>query len=147
MSYYYADEQEDAPNKLESATEQARKVLSKEGYKQIADINKESIAGGLGLGVAGYVWAKSKDKNVWVYTILGGVAGFVLFNMIFRKGLKEKLEKITEKKKEVLEPKKEEAPTLKKKVRRKIRRRPNIQNHKKAFVKQGMNLNEVKIIR
>jgi len=77
-----------------AVVENARKLVSKERYKQIADINKESIAGGLGFGVAGYVIARSKGKNVWVYTGIGIVVGFLVFNLVFRKNIQEKISKV-----------------------------------------------------
>jgi len=135
-NYYNIDSEEKKPREVnDTATRNAIKLVSKERYKQLADINKESLAGGLGFGVAGYVIAKSKGKNVLIYTAVGTLVGFMLFNFIFRKTLLSKIES-----QKPTEPKKEEEKSFEGK-----RERERPEKRKRRRVSRP-NLNEVRII-
>ena len=119
MSYYnFGNKEKKSDVNVTSVNDKARKLLSKERYKNIADINKESVAGGLGLGVAGYIYARSKGKNVLLYTGIATLVGYITFNFIFRKTMLSKLPSQKKEEVKVEEEPKEENFEGKKKVRR-----------------------------
>jgi len=85
MGYYYNLDNNTEPSKApQDINDKAKTLLSGDFMSRISNINRESVAGGVGLGLVGYIFSRVKEKNVFVYTIGGVVVGFVLFNILFR---------------------------------------------------------------
>ena len=133
MSYYSFENNEKSKSNVDvkasaDVTEKARKLMKQGNYKKIADINKESLAGGLGLGVAGYIYARSKGKNVLLYTGIATLIGYITFNLIFRRTILSKVpSQMNEVKSDVVEEMKEQNfEGKKKRVRKRVKRPPRM---------------------